>query len=190
VFFDRDGVLTELVWNQRTQDRESPHSVKDLRLRRHALRALSALQSRGYELFLVSNQPSYAKGKASLEDLRAVASSFATRVGRGGVRFRAAYYCFHHPKGVVAPYARRCRCRKPSPYFLRLAARRYGIDLKRSWMVGDRDTDIECGRRAGCRTLLMTSRAARAAVKPPADDAAGDLDSALRLIIGGDRRGR
>jgi D-glycero-D-manno-heptose 1,7-bisphosphate phosphatase len=190
VFFDRDGVLTELVWNERTKDRESPHSVKDLRLRKHAVRALAALQSRGYELFLVSNQPSYAKGKASMEDLRAVAATFAARLRRRGVRFRESYYCFHHPQGVVAPYARRCRCRKPSPHFLRLAARRYGVDLRRSWMVGDRDTDIECGRRAGCRTVLMRSRAARDDVDPRPDGTAGDLGAALRIITGEDRRGR
>ena len=191
MFFDRDGVLTELVWNGRTGARESPHSVRDLRLRPHVLRVLKALQSRRYELFVVSNQPSFAKGKASLEELRAIAATFALRLRRSGVRLRAAYYCFHHPAGRVAPFGRRCRCRKPSPYFLRLAARRYGVDLRRSWMVGDRLTDVECGRRAGCRTLLMTTaRGDRTVTNPLPDRTTRNLRSALEVILASDRGGR
>jgi D-glycero-D-manno-heptose 1,7-bisphosphate phosphatase len=165
VFLDRDGVLTGLVRHAGSAERESPHSVRELRLRPKALESMRRLQRAGYELFVVSNQPSFAKGKAPLEDLRAVAAEFERRVARSGVTLRATYYCFHHPQGTAPGYGRRCRCRKPSPYFLKLAARRFGIDLARSWMVGDRVTDIECGRRAGCRTVFI----ARPAMRAPGD---------------------
>jgi D-glycero-D-manno-heptose 1,7-bisphosphate phosphatase len=188
IFLDRDGVLTELVWNERTRERESPHSVADLRLRPGAVAALQTLARSGYELFVVSNQPSYAKGKVGLETLREIARVFERRLAAAGIALRRAYYCFHHPEGVVRGYGRRCRCRKPSPYFLRVAARSYDIDLRRSWFVGDRSSDVECGRSAGCRTILITSRRALAKPQPAPDRMAQNVGAAARMIQRATRR--
>jgi D-glycero-D-manno-heptose 1,7-bisphosphate phosphatase len=154
VFLDRDGVLTELVFNPATSQRESPHALEDVRLCSGAVAALIRLQ-KTYDLFIVSNQPSYAKGKVEFETLQAIAAAVETRFREAGVFFRDALYCFHHPEGIVPGYSGACVCRKPSPYLLIVAADQYGIDLPRSWMVGDRESDVEAGRGAGCRTILI-----------------------------------
>jgi D-glycero-D-manno-heptose 1,7-bisphosphate phosphatase len=157
VFLDRDGCLNEDWFNPATGAWESPMAPPDLVLRPGAVEALGSLQSRGYALFLVSNQPSFAKGKCSLEDLRAVHARFAALMEEGGVRFRDFYYSYGHPIGVTTGYSGPAADRKPSPYFLLLAAERHAVDLRASWMVGDRDTDIECGRRAGTRTIKVAN---------------------------------
>src|SRR5690606_16490855 len=72
-----------------------------------------------------------------------------------GVQLAGAYYCPHHPEGVVDGLAVACACRKPGDGLLRRAAADLGLALDRSWMVGDILDDVEAGRRAGCRTVLL-----------------------------------
>ncbi len=156
VFLDRDGVLTEPIWNPATGEYESPHTLHDLVYCPDIFAPLRGLMDAGFELFIVSNQPSYAKGKAALEDLQAIARAVEKDCRAHAVLFRDTYYCYHHPHGIVPAYTVPCLCRKPSPFFLLQAATRHELDLRRSWMVGDRDSDVRCGQRAGCRTILIT----------------------------------
>lgn len=186
IFFDRDGVLTEPDFNPSTGEYESAHSVHDLRLCDGAVEAVRRASEAGFELFIVSNQPSYAKGKTTLEEIKKIARETETRFRAGGVTFRETYYCYHHPRGIVAEFTGPCRCRKPEPYFLHLAAEKYGIDLSNSWMLGDRDSDIECGRRAGCRTILIDHPHAKPYNGPPSPDhVARDVAAAVGLILNG-----
>jgi D-glycero-D-manno-heptose 1,7-bisphosphate phosphatase len=117
--------------------------------------ALRRLRAAGYLLFVVSNQPNVAKGKSTLDELRAVDAKLRLELAAMRVEMARVYYCLHHPEGVVPGYVGICACRKPAPYFLLQAAGEFGIDLSRSWMVGDRVTDVECGRTAGVRTALV-----------------------------------
>ena len=117
------------------------------------------LQALGWPLLLVSNQPSFAKGKCSLEDLKAVHAALEALFLAGGVRFLEACYCFHHPHGIVPGYSGPCPCRKPSPYLLLQAGDQHLLDLAGSWMIGDQGTDLACGKAAGCRTLLIPNPA-------------------------------
>lgn len=189
VFFDRDGVLNEPVWNPMTGEYESPHTVGDLQLCANVMTPLRTLREQGFELFIVSNQPSFAKGKTSLENIQAIARAVEEQFRAAAVTFRATYYCYHHPRGVVPGYAEPCPCRKPEPYFLLQAAERYGVDLRRSWMLGDRHSDVECGRRAGCRTILILHPHARhqQGTSQP-DHVARDVAAAVALIVRDARR--
>lgn len=155
VFLDRDGVINELVLNPVTGEYEPPRSPDNLTLFPDVITSLRNLQDAGFELFLISNQPDYAKGKATFKQIQAVHDRFDQILKSEEIRFCDYYYCYHHPEGIVPGYAISCECRKPKPYFLLKAAREYGIDLAASWMVGDRDTDIECGKAAGVRTVLI-----------------------------------
>lgn len=155
VFLDRDGVINELVLNPGTGEYEPPHAPEDLVLVPGVVPALRELQNAGFDLFLVSNQPDYAKGKTTLEQIRVIHEKLDRVLKAGGVRFREYYYCYHHPNGIVPEYSFACECRKPKPYFLLKAAGDYGIDLARSWMIGDRDTDIRCGKSVGTKTILI-----------------------------------
>lgn len=153
IFIDRDGVLNELILNPKNGEHESPHDPADLRLMPGVAEAAKKLHAVGFALFIVSNQPSYAKGKTSLENIQEIAQQLEARLAAAGVTFARAYYCHHHPDGVVPEYSGKCKCRKPEPFFLFDARDNFGVDLGQSWMIGDQDTDIQCGRRAGCRTV-------------------------------------
>ena len=155
VFLDRDGVINELILNTGTGEYEPPHCPDDLIIFPEVIESLRIFQDAGFELFLISNQPDYAKGKTTLEQIRAVHDKLDHILKTEGIRFRTYYYCYHHPDGVVPEYSFACECRKPQPFFLFKAARDYGIDLKNSWMIGDRDSDIVCGKAAGTRTILV-----------------------------------
>jgi D-glycero-D-manno-heptose 1,7-bisphosphate phosphatase len=155
VFLDRDGVLNELIYYPDFGEDESPRTAVDLRLLPGILDALRELQSAGWTLFLISNQPSYAKGKTSLADLETVHKALLAQVTIAGISVEACYYSYTHPHGIVADYTTESMYRKPNPGFVFEAARDYEVDLRSSWFVGDRDTDIQCGQRAGTRTALI-----------------------------------
>jgi D-glycero-D-manno-heptose 1,7-bisphosphate phosphatase len=185
VFLDRDGVVTELVLDPASGEYEAPRSPEDVALYPGVIESLRALQRGGYELFLVSNQPDYAKGKTTLERLRATHGRLDRLLRSVGIGFREYFYCYHHPDGVVPEYSRACECRKPKPHFLLRAAEKYRIDLARSWMIGDRDTDIECGRAAGTRTILVeTPQSARNQGSSKPDYKTANLQDAVRVILG------
>jgi D-glycero-D-manno-heptose 1,7-bisphosphate phosphatase len=145
VFLDRDGVLNELVPDPVSGMPESPLRAQDVRLASGAAAAAAHLQRLGFLLVCVSNQPAAAKGKVSPAELRAE-----------GVKLAASHICMHHEQGVVRELTGPCQCRKPAPGMLLDAASALGIDLGRSWMVGDTDADVAAGRAAGCTTLLVT----------------------------------
>jgi D-glycero-D-manno-heptose 1,7-bisphosphate phosphatase len=157
VFLDRDGVINELALNPKTNEYESPHALAEVHILPGAVDAARRLQDAGYVLFIVSNQPSYAKGKVTLETIHHVAAHIEGALRDGGVRIARACYCYHHPQGIVAGYSGPCRCRKPGTKLLTDARDDFGLDLSRSWMIGDQESDVACGNRAGCRTILVTN---------------------------------
>lgn len=136
VFLDKDGTLVENV----------PYNADPARIRlaSSAGEALGALAARGFRLFVVSNQPGLALGLFGETDLRNV----ERRLRELLPPLEAFYYCPHLPHGG-------CACRKPASGLLERAAHEQAVSLARSWMVGDILDDIEAGRRAGCRTVLV-----------------------------------
>ncbi|MBT3536876.1 MAG: HAD-IIIA family hydrolase [Rhodospirillaceae bacterium] len=154
-FLDRDGVINSDVYDPDYDEWGSPHRVEDFQLRDGVLEALKTLQGLGPRMILVSNQPSYAKGKTSLENIHAVAAHFESLLENAGIQFTEFCYAYGHPNAVVPGYGPPHIGRKPSPYFLQRAARENDIELTASWMVGDRDSDILCGRSAGTRTIQV-----------------------------------
>lgn len=186
VFLDRDGVINRNVLNPATSEFEAPLTAKDFELLPGVQQALQRLKSAGFLLFLVSNQPNYAKGKSSLPELDAIDAELRRNLAAMQVEFAATYYCLHHPEGQVEGYSRACACRKPSPYFLLRAAKEFGVDLKESWMVGDRVTDVLCGYIAGVRTILIDDSGAGCGPVVP-DRIATDLMEAAEYICQAER---
>jgi D-glycero-D-manno-heptose 1,7-bisphosphate phosphatase len=183
LFCDRDGIVNELVYYPSHGEWESPRTVSDLQMRPGVGAALGDFVRRGWLVFLITNQPSYAKGKCTLEDLQQVHDTILTRLAGDGVKVTGSYVCFHHPQSVVPGFGA-CECRKPSPFFIRQAAAQHDVDVSSSWMVGDQDSDIQTGRAAGCRTALIKyehSAAKRGAVEP--DLVCLDLPDLFRKIV-------
>ncbi|HEX7420953.1 MAG TPA: HAD-IIIA family hydrolase [Thermoanaerobaculia bacterium] len=154
LFLDRDGVLDELVFYPSHGEWESPRHVSDLKMRDGFAEPLKQAIRAGWLLFIITNQPSYAKEKCPLEDLQEVHARVLDEMQRAGVTITADYVCYHHPDSKLDGFGA-CQCRKPSPFFIREAAKRYDVDLRRSWMVGDQDSDVVTGINAGCRTALL-----------------------------------
>lgn len=186
VFLDRDGVLNEAVPDPVSGTPESPLRIADVRLLAGAAGAARRLARGGYALVCVSNQPAAAKGKISLAELIAVHGRVLALLAQEGVQIEASRLCPHHPQGVVAELAGACECRKPAPGMLLDAAATLNLDLGRSWMLGDTDTDIEAGDAAGVRTALLEysgSAHKRAGLVLPRLRA-GDLAQAAARILG------
>jgi len=157
IFLDRDGVLNQLVLRPDTREHVSPWLPGELRIMANIFAPLRSLLNDGWLLFLVSNQPAYAKKQATMEDLLEIHRELDAALRDNGVIFTEYYYCYHHPRGLVPEYSGPCPCRKPSPFFLHKARDEHGVDLASSWMVGDRDTDVECGQAAGCHTVRLAN---------------------------------
>lgn len=183
VFLDRDGVINYNVFNPASGEYEAPLAAADFVLAPGALHGLRQLQQAGFPLFVVSNQPNYAKGKASLADHFAIDAKMRAQLVDEGIALARVDYCLHHPDGVVAEYSGACACRKPSPYFLLRAMRDFDLDAALSWMVGDRETDVLCGRAANVRTVLIGADHG----KTVADQVAADLAAAAEFICNMDQ---
>lgn len=147
VFLDKDGTLIEDV----------PYNVdpERIQLTRGAVEGLQVLSRVGYELIVISNQSGVARGYFPEEALVAVEERLRQMLAEVGVQLSGFYYCPHHPDGVVQEFAIACSCRKPEPALLLRAAAERGIDLRKSWFMGDILNDVEAGRRARCRTILI-----------------------------------
>jgi D-glycero-D-manno-heptose 1,7-bisphosphate phosphatase len=154
VFLDKDGTLVDNV----------PYNVDPARivLARAAGAGLRLFKLLGFRLLVVSNQPGVALGYFGRAALDGVHAKLALLLQREGVRLDGFYYCPHRPgaggaggASFEAGAALACSCRKPRPGLLLRAAAEHGIDLGASWMVGDILDDVEAGRRAGCRSILI-----------------------------------
>jgi D-glycero-D-manno-heptose 1,7-bisphosphate phosphatase len=166
LFLDRDGVLNELVYYESTHEWESPRTVDDLVMTAGVRAPLQRFVDAGWLLFIVTNQPSHAKGKTTMEDLHVVHDAVVRAIE---VPITRSYLCFHHPQAIVDELRVICECRKPRPQSLHDAAREFDVELAASWMVGDQDTDLACGRAAGCKVALIANERSankRGAVEP------------------------
>ena len=174
LFLDRDGIVDELVFYESSGEWEAPRRVEDIRMIERAAAALQRFADAGWMLFFITNQPNVAKGKAKQEDVEAVHAAVVRELA---VPIARSYICFHQAEDL-------CQCRKPSPLFLREAARDFAIDLQQSWMVGDQDSDLLCGRAAGCKVALIEHRGSehkRGNVEP--DLRVSDLDELATVIL-------
>ena len=176
LFLDKDGTLVEDV----------PYNVDpaEIAVVDGARAALAAARRAGFAIVVVSNQPGVARGRFPLEALGAVEARLRALVDIDAVR-----WCPHHVDGSVARFAVACSCRKPAPGLLTRAASELGLDLAASWMVGDILDDVEAGRRAGCRTVLVDRGGEtewRWSVDRVPDVIAPDLTSAIGWILGAD----
>jgi len=147
VFFDRDGTLNEEV--------DFLTEPGQLRLIAGAAEAVRAVNERGLPACVISNQSGIARGLFSEADLVPIHETFRAALGARGARIDRIYYCPHHPTQGIDPYRVACECRKPRPGMLHRAARDLGLDLARSYVIGDRIVDVQAARNAGARGILV-----------------------------------
>jgi D-glycero-D-manno-heptose 1,7-bisphosphate phosphatase len=166
VFLDRDGVLVEtLVRDQRAF---APLALEDFRVTAGAGPQVARLRDAGLVPIVVTNQPDVGRGRLAPATLAAMHAQL-----RRDVPVEDIFVCPHDGEAG-------CDCRKPKPGMLRAAADKWDIDLRQSFMVGDRWQDIEAGRAVGCYTVLIERPYSGAAV---ADARVRDLAGALQAVL-------
>lgn len=156
IFLDRDGTLNN------NRDHYYIWRPEDFELNPGVIETLSELRNRGYLLIVITNQGGVSKAEYSLEAVEALHGHMRSLLEEGGVKLDEVYFCPHHPK------QENCLCRKPLPLMIQKAMARFDIDPAQSWMVGDSERDVEAGKAAGLRTLLVESN--------------GDLRKVLEII--------
>ena len=184
VFLDRDGTI-----NVEDGFIKAPEQI---RLLPGAAEAIATLNSSRLLAVCVTNQPVIARGEASFEGLEAIHARLDDLLGREGAYLDDLLFCPHHPdrgfEGEIAEYKVDCDCRKPKPGLLFRAAERYNIDLSRSYMIGDRTSDIAAGQAAGAKTIgvLTGARLEDGKCEAKPDMTFGDLREAVNWIMDGE----
>jgi D-glycero-D-manno-heptose 1,7-bisphosphate phosphatase len=177
-FIDRDGTINvEKEYLFRADDFEFIPGVPE---------ALRLLNDAGWLVVVVTNQSGVARGYYTEEDVHLLHRHAASQLEKYGARVDAWLYCPHHPSGRGS-YALPCRCRKPLPGMLLEAAARFDIDLESSVMIGDKLADVQAGRTAGCRSILVRTGYGAEEEKsiPEGIPVYDDLLAAVAGIVGG-----
>lgn len=172
IFLDRDGTINRYVGFVR--------SIDNFELLEGAAEGIRKINESGYLAIVATNQPVIARGEVTEEELAEVHRKMETLLGREGAYLDGIYVCPHHPDrgfaGERAEYKIACDCRKPKAGLLFRAAEKFNIDLNESWMIGDREADLLCGKNAGCRTAIIGD-------DPRADVCGKDLLDCVRKIF-------
>jgi D-glycero-D-manno-heptose 1,7-bisphosphate phosphatase len=147
VFLDRDGTICEEVGHLEQED--------ELTLIEGSSRGIALLNEAGFKVIIVTNQSVIARGRITELKLWQIHLVLSEMLAADDARFDAIYYCPHHPKEGTGKYLQSCECRKPRPGMFLQASRELEIDLHRSFIVGDKLSDLEAGRAAGCREILV-----------------------------------
>ena len=153
IFLDRDGTLI----------REFAHTPDDVHLLPGVVEGLKALKDAGYLLIVVSNQGDVGRGRVTREMANLIHDRFVKSLAKGGVHLDRVDYCYHSPD-------EKCDCRKPKPGMLIRAQHAHDIDMSKSWMLGDRVTDLEAGVAAHLSVYYLGGE--------------GDFTDAVSLIRG------
>lgn len=170
-FLDRDGVL-----NVRREPHQYVRSMNEFKWLPGAPEGAAALAHAGYLLAVISNQRGVALGLVDPAVLTEIEAEVQATLCRHGARIEAFRYCVHDSDAG-------CDCRKPAPGMLLSLAQELELDLSRSWMIGDSESDVEAGHAAGCATALLGEPGITAPMHKPPELVAGSLLAASQLIV-------
>jgi len=166
VFIDRDGTVME--------DRDYCSNPKDVKIFPGAPEALWRLKWKGFKLIIITNQSGIGRGLFTVEQYRAVEEEVLRQLGVGLID--ATYFCQDVPGQPSS-------CRKPAPGMIVEAAREHQIDLSRSFLIGDKEIDVECGHNAGVRAIRVKTGPQSDTFGSRADWIAEDLPAAVEIIL-------
>ena len=143
VFLDRDGVINK------NDEHYYVFRIEDFHLNEGIPEALKLIQEQGFLIILISNQSGIAKGVYSQSETEKVHDHLRGRLLKDGIELTEIYYCSHHPDH------QKCFCRKPESLMIEKGLARFDIDPAQSWMIGDSERDVEAGKKAGLKTILV-----------------------------------
>ncbi len=179
VFMDRDGTIVEDVGYM-----NSPEQIKFIP---GSIEAIKMLNQAGYKVVVITNQAGVARRLITEDMLQTIDKTLHKWILNGGAHLDGIYYCPHHPEHGLYPYRQICECRKPHTGLIKRAHRDLNIDLSQSFMIGDKATDVEAGKRAGTKTILvLTGRGKneKEMLKEKPDHIAENLLDAVKRVLG------
>jgi D-glycero-D-manno-heptose 1,7-bisphosphate phosphatase len=166
IFVDRDGTIM--------QDADYCSDPKDVQIFPGVPEALQRLKSQGFKLIIITNQSGIGRGLFTVDQYHAVEAEVLRQLGNG--LMDASYFCPDVP-------GQHSSCRKPAPGMILQATREHQIDLSRSFFIGDKEIDAECGHNAGVRTIRVQTGFQRDTSGSVADWVAKDLPAAAEIIL-------
>lgn len=176
IFLDRDGVIN--------RNMDTKPLAKDFELLEGVADAIKSINKSDYLSVVVTNQPMIAKGFVTFDDIYETHKKMETILGENGAYVNKIYFCPHHPEkgfeGEVIELKIDCDCRKPKPGMLLKAQKELNIDLKNSWMIGDKEPDMVAGKSAGCKTILISDKSYKS---EKADFVFNNLKEAVEFLI-------
>lgn len=179
IYLDRDGVLNE------DTDLISRH--EDLNLFEFVPAAIKRINQSEYLSVVITNQSVVARNLCTYDEVKVIHNKMEALLGEEGAYLNGIYFCPHHPDGGFLGenirYKVDCNCRKPKPGMLLDAAKKFNIDLRKSWMVGDSDRDIKAGKAAGCKTIAVRTGRSTHTSKVNPDFWFENLTEAVSFII-------
>lgn len=179
IFLDRDGVLN--------YDTDLIHRPEDLQLYPWTSSALAKINKSDYLSVVTTNQSVIARGLTDEEGLSEIHKKMETELGGEGAYVDAIYYCPHHPdggfEGERPEYKIDCDCRKPKPGMIMKATKRFNINLRESWMIGDSSRDVESGKAAGVRTIALRTGHGAVVLNARPDFHFDTLEDAVDFIL-------
>lgn len=157
IFLDRDGTLIKLVYDEKTSHIDSVSKKEEVEITYDFPEVLKKLKQFGYLLIIVSNQPRIGLKRETKENFEEIQVELNRKLKEEGVVLDKEYYCFHHPFAEIEEYKVKCECRKPGIKFFKEAQKEFGIDLSKSYMIGDSVNDVKAGYAAGVKTILLAN---------------------------------
>ena len=147
VFLDRDGTVIE--------DKHYLDNPDDISIIPGAIRAVKIFNNLNLRVFIVSNQSGVARGYFNISSVEKINDRLIKLFAESGAFIDKIYFCPHHIEGTVLDYAIDCNCRKPLPGMLFKARDEYSVDLMKSYVIGDKDCDMNLARNVGAISLLV-----------------------------------
>ena len=178
VFLDRDGTIIE--------DVGYPHERSKIKFLPRVSKAIKLLNENGFKVIVITNQAGVARGYFTEETVREINRYVQESLAKQGAFIDMIYYCPHHIEGIIEEYSKECYCRKPNPGMIEQAVLEFGIDLKNSFIIGDKISDIEAGQRAECKTILLAGENHlnnERKITLISDHAAPDLYEAVKWLV-------
>jgi D-glycero-D-manno-heptose 1,7-bisphosphate phosphatase len=146
-FLDRDGVINQEV--------NYLHKIEDFEFTSNSIQGIKRLIEYGYQIIIVTNQAGIAKGYYTIHDYELLTEWYRGELAKYGINILDIFYCPHHPEGSVAEFSIECTCRKPNSGMLDFAASKYNIDINKSLLIGDKESDLLAGMKFGISKLYM-----------------------------------
>lgn len=147
IFLDRDGTINV--------EKSYLYKWEDFEFEKNAIEGLKELKNLGYEFIVVTNQSGIGRGYYTEENLVALNNQMTQKLKEFGIEILECFYCPHHPEKGIGKYKVDCNCRKPNPGMLLEGIKKYDVDIENSFMIGDKKGDLEAGKKASLKSILV-----------------------------------